>query len=84
MQEKAQEKIEALNKMITRAFWIWLYPNHKLNINQVKELLQPYLEDDGEKFSFINQKYAEYLELSTEISDKYIEEQKNLKAQVNK
>lgn len=84
MQEKAQEKIEALNKMITRAFWIWLYPNHKLNINQVKEVLQPYLEDDGEKFSFINQKYAEYLELSTEISDKYIEEQKNLKAQVNK
>ncbi len=84
MQEKAQEKIDALNRMITRAFWIWLYPNHKLNINQVKEILQPYLEDDGEKFSFISQKYAEYLDLSTEISDKYIEEQKNLKAQVNK
>lgn len=84
MQEKAQEKVKALNKMITRAFWIWLYPNHKLNIKQVEEIIKPYLEENDEKLEFISQKYAEYLELSTEISSKYIEEQKNLKAQVNK
>ena len=84
MEEKAQEKVNALNKMITRAFWIWLYPNHKLNIKQVEEIIKPYLEENDEKLKFISEKYAEYLELSTEISSKYIEEQKNLKAQVNK
>ena len=32
-------KINTLHKIIERAFWIWLYPNHKLPISKIQEIL---------------------------------------------
>lgn len=82
--EKAlNEKMETLHKILERAFWIWLYPNHKLNINQVKEILLPYFEDER-KLEFISEKYGEYLQACVEIKNEYLEQQKNLKALANK
>ena len=82
--EKAvNEKVETLCKIIERAFWIWLYPNHKLGITKVQEILKPYF-DDEEKFKWISEKYGEYIQKSVEIRTEYLEEQKNLKALANK
>ena len=83
MQEEADKKLATLKNLYAKAFWIWLYPNHKLNITQVKEILEPYYEDD-EKIKSISELYAKFMQLSTEISQKYMEEQKNLKAQTKK
>jgi len=83
IEDEANKKLEVLKKMITRAFWIWLYPNHKLNINQVTEIIEPYFVEDT-KTQFICEKYGEFFELSTKISQKHIEEQKKLKALTNK
>jgi hypothetical protein len=83
MQEEADKKLATLKDLYAKAFWIWLYPNHKLNITQVKEILEPYYEDD-EKIKSISELYAKFMQLSTEISQKYMEEQKNLKAQTKK
>lgn len=80
---KAEEKLEILKRVITRAFWIWLYPENKLNIDEVKELIEPYFEDD-KKIKFISENYGKFLAESTEINQKYLEEQKNLKALANK
>ena len=41
--------------------FIWLYPNHKLTITQVKEILQPYL-DDEEKSDWLANKIIMYLD----------------------
>ena len=78
-----EEKEQALKKMITRAFWIWLYPNNKLPLSKVEEILQPYF-DDTEKFEFLAKKYNEYLNKCIEMKDTYLDEVKNLKAQTNK
>lgn len=83
MQEEADKKLATLKDLYAKAFWIWLYPNHKLNITQVKEILEPYYEDD-EKIKSISELYAKFMQLSTEINQKYMEEQKNLKAQTKK
>lgn len=84
MEEESQNKLETLKKLIVRAFWIWLYPNHKLDIKEVEEILKPYVDDEDEKLKFISEKYGEYIKLSADISLKYNEERKNLKAQANK
>lgn len=83
MQENAEQKINTLHKIIERAFWIWLYPKHQFNINQVKEIIAPYYETD-EKMEYISELYSNLMGKSYEISNKYYEEQKNLKAQANK
>lgn len=83
IENKLNQKIAVMEKTITRAFWIWLYPNHRLNINQIKEILQPYFEEE-DKFEFISEKYSEFLSKSVEIRNNYVEEQKNLKALTNK
>ena len=49
-----KEKLDTLHKIIERAFWLWLYPNHKLNITQIREILKPYFDDD-EKFKWISE-----------------------------
>lgn len=77
------EKVETLYKILERAYWIWLYPNHKLSISQVKEILKPYFEDD-DKIQWLSEKYGEYLQACVEIRNEYAEQQKNLKAQANK
>lgn len=73
---KVEEKVNTLHKIIERAFWIWLYPNHKLNISQIQEILKPYYEDD-EKFNFICEKYGQYLQMCVEIRNDIQENQKN-------
>lgn len=76
-------KEETLIKLAERSFFIWLYPNHKLPISQVKEILKPYLEDD-KKAEWLGEKLGEYLQKCVEIRQEYVKEQKNLKAQINK
>ena len=83
MDKFVEEKDNTLKKMITRAFWIWLYPNHKLNINQVEELLSDEFNDD-EKFDKLVEKYSNYLDECVAIKMQYEEERKNLRAQANK
>ena len=83
LESEANKKIETLHKVIERAFWIWLYPEHKLSISQVKEILNPYY-DDEKKFQWLSEKYGECLELCVKIRNDYNEQQKNLKAQANK
>ena len=73
MQKKAEEKLNILHRIIERAFWIWLYPKHKLNINEVKEIIAPYYEDDS-KMEYISELYNDLLNKSYTISNKYYEE----------
>lgn len=75
-----EEKIETLKKIITRAFWIWLYPVEKLSYKEVSDKLELYFEDE-EKAEYIAEKYRILSEKSVEIRENYINEQKNLKAQ---
>lgn len=83
IKEEVKLKEDTLHKIIERAFFIWLYPNHKLTITEVKNLLKPYFEDE-EKANFIGEKYGEYIQKCVEIRETYNEEQKNLEALANK
>ena len=83
LEKEVSLKEETLKKIVERSFFIWLYPNHKLTISQVKELIKPYLEDE-EKITFISEKLGQYLNECVELRQQYNEERKNLKAQVNK
>lgn len=76
-------KNQALEKLVNRAYLIWLYPNHKLKPNEVKEILKPYLEDD-KKAEWLMIKTGEFLQECIAIRQQYNEERKNLKAQINK
>ena len=77
--EMAQEKEEAIKKVFTRAFWIWLYPVEKLDYNKVKEILEPYLTNE-DKVPYIAEKYQEFMQKSVEVRENYLKELKNLKA----
>ena len=81
--EKVDEKFELLKKLYVRAFWVWLYPNHKLNIDEVKTLLNDYFDDDA-KFEYISEKYSLFIEESIKMKNDAEQEIKNLKAQANK
>ena len=83
LENEVKLKEKTLEKIIERAFLIWLNPNHHLNITQVREILKPYFEDE-EKSTFIAEKYGQYLQECIEIRESYNEERKNLKAQINK
>ena len=76
-------KSKTLDKLCTRAFFIWLYPNHRLTISQVKEILKPYFEDE-EKSKFIGEKVGQFLQECVQIRHNAIQQEKNLKAQINK
>lgn len=76
-------KNKTLEKLIERSLLIWLYPNHKLNISQVREIIKPYLEDD-EKSQELGAKVGKLLRECITIREDYIKERKNLKAQTNK
>lgn len=82
-EKEVELKSETLNKMTERAFFIWLYPNHKLTITQVREIIKPYLEDE-EKAEFIGERLGYFLNECISIRESYNEERKNLKAQANK
>lgn len=83
IQKEIDLKDETLKRLAERAFFIWLYPNHKLKISEVKELIRPYLEDE-EKAEFLGQKLGQYLNECVEIVENYSKERKNLKALANK
>lgn len=83
MEKEIKTKEDILKKITTRAFFIWLYPNHKLTLSQVNEILKPYLEDE-KKADWLGQKLGEFLNKSVEVRQEYNEEQKNLKALNNK
>ena len=83
IEKEVKLKEDTLYKIVERSFFIWLYPNHKLPISQVKEILKPYLEDE-KKAEWLGEKLGEYLQKCIEIRQEYVKEQKNLKAQINK
>lgn len=83
LEKEVKEKEKVLRKLVERSFFIWLYPNHKLTISQVKELVSPYLEDE-DKSEWIGERIGYYLQQCVEIRQSYNEEQKNLKALANK
>lgn len=83
LENTVKEKEETLYKIVERSFFIWMYPNHKLTISQVKEIIDPYLQDE-EKAKWIGEKLGQYLQECVEIRQDYNDERKNLKAQINK
>ena len=83
IEKEVELKQKTLHKIIERAFLIWLNPNHHLKPSEVSEILKPYFEDD-EKAQYIAEKYGQFLQECVEIRENYNEEQKNLKAQINK
>lgn len=83
IEETIQEKEQVLHKLIERAMFLWLYPNHKLTINQVKDILKPYFED-LQKTEWLGEKVGQYLQECVELRETYTDEQKNLKALANK
>lgn len=83
LEKEVELKEKELHKLVENSLFIWLYPNHKLPISKVREIVKPYLEDE-EKANFIGQKVGEYLKECVNIRESYNEERKNLKAQANK
>ena len=83
IEKEVKLKEDTLYKIVERAFFIWLFPNHKLPISKVKEIIKPYLEDE-EKALWIGEKLGEYLQKCVEIREEYNQERKNLKALANK
>ena len=82
IENEVKLKEDTLKKITTRAFFIWLYPNHKLSLSQVSEILKPYIEDE-KKAEWLGQKLGEFLNASVEVRQEYNEEQKNLKSLAN-
>lgn len=83
LEEDANNKINALKKAVQVAFYIWLYPEHKMNINQVKELLEPEFEDD-KKMKDLFMIFKDCMEKCSNITSEYRNNSKNLKALNNK
>ena len=63
VEEDAQNKLDTLYKIIERAYWIWLYPEHKLNITQIKEILKPYFEEFIKAQMDISKKWRIYAKM---------------------
>lgn len=79
LEKSNDEKEETVKKVMTRAFWIWLYPQEKLSISQVEEILNPYYESE-QKAQELSEIYMDLTKKSIDIRQKYLEERKNLKA----
>lgn len=79
LEKSATSKEELIKKVMTRAFWIWLYPQEKLSISQVEEILNPYYNSE-EKAKELSDIYMQLTEKSVDIRQKYLDERKNLKA----
>ena len=79
LEKEAQEKEEIIKKVMSRAFWIWLYPQEKLSISQVDKILAPYFESD-EKAKELSDIYEDLSKKSVDIRQKYLDERKNLEA----
>ena len=79
LDSEEEDKEKLIKKVMVRAFWIWLYPQEKLTISQVEEILSPYY-DDAEKAEELSNLYVDLSNKSVDIRQKYLEERKNLKA----
>ena len=82
LQKEIELKDETLSKLVSRCLFIWLYPNYKLPISKVQEMVKPYLEDE-EKAQMIGNKIGQCLKECIDIREEYNQEQKNLKALAN-
>ena len=74
-----EQKIESMKKLYIRAFWVWLYPKNKLDIDKVAEIINSCFEDD-EQFNYISEKFSDFMDECIKIKHKEEEELKNLKA----
>ena len=74
-----EQKIESMKKLYIRAFWVWLYPKNKLDIDKVAEIINVCFEDD-EQFNCISEKFSDFMDECIKIKHKEEEELKNLKA----
>lgn len=83
LENEVNLKETTLHRLIERSMYLWLYPNHQLNISQVKELLQPYFEDE-DKAEWLGTKVGQLLQECREVRESYVNEQKNLQALANK
>lgn len=83
MDKEVQLKEEMLHNIVERTLYVCLYPNHKLTLQQVKEIVKPYLENE-EKSQWIGEQVGKCLKQCVEIRQAYTEERKNLKALANK
>lgn len=81
--EEINNKEEILISLISKGFWIWLHPVHKMDYEDVRVIISEYMNDEN-KSEFITKKYFEYLDSSSNIRQKFVEEQKKLKAQATK
>ena len=79
IEKTAEDKEQLVKKIMSRAFWIWLYPQEKLSISQVEEILKPYYDSD-EKAEELSNLYLDLSKKSMDIREKFLEERKNLKA----
>ena len=79
LEEEAKAKEEEVRKVMSRAFWIWLYPKEKLPIGEVEKILEPYYQSE-ETAKKLTDMYLDLTEKSVDIRQKYLEERKNLKA----
>jgi len=68
IQKQTEEKINNTLKLYERAFFIWLYPNHKLKLSEVQEILKPYFEDD-DKFEWLDNLFNETMNDCVSIID---------------
>ena len=83
LQKEIELKEETLSKLVSRCLFIWLYPNYKLPISKVQEMVKPYLEDE-EKAQMIGNKIGQCLKECIDIREEYNQEQQNLKALASK
>lgn len=79
LEKEVEDKTKTIKKVMSRAFWIWLYPVEKLSITEVEQILSPYYEDE-KKAEELTKIYMDLTEKSVDIRQKYLEERKNLKA----
>jgi hypothetical protein len=79
-EEEATQKLDEMLEMMKRVLWICLWENHKLNIEQVRELLVKIVEDD-EKFAEMNEKVQKLIEGVNKQPNGGLKNLKALKAQ---
>ena len=46
LSEEVDKKEELLNQTISKAYWIWLYPKHKLDYEEVYEIIKNNMQDE--------------------------------------
>ena len=79
-EEETTQKLDEMMEMMKRVLWICLWENHKLNIEQVRELLVKIVEDN-DKFEELNDKVQKLIEGVNKQPSGGLKNLKALKAQ---